>query len=143
MPEPDIYTVLYYAKTIAILNPYKLEPITQLEDIYNNIPPDLDVKWVEIWQELEKNCPDSPCILCGLGRAYELEKQNQEAEQTYKKAIKYARKSESCAPLAYYRLALLYNQINRKDDAIYILKKGIKKYPDNGALVKYLEQLQQ
>ncbi len=143
LPEPDIYTVLYYAKTIAILNPYKLEPITQLEDIYNNIPPDLDVKWVEIWQELEKNCPDSPCILCGLGRAYELEKQNQEAEQAYKKAIKYARKSESCAPLAYYRLALLYNQINRKDDAIYILKKGIKKYPDNGALVKYLEQLQQ
>lgn len=140
LQDANIETIFYYSTTLISLTPYELEPITQIEDIHNNIHYFSPQEWLEIWKDLENKFPDSPCILCGLGRAYELSQQKTEAEQIYKKATQYARKSDECTQLAYYRLAKLMYLSGQIDNAISLLKKAIRLYPDNSILQTLLEE---
>ena len=138
--DADIESIFYYSSTLITLTPYKIEPIIQIEDIYDNTDYLSKKEWVELWSDLKEKAPDSPCILCGLGRAYELSQQTKEAEKIYKKAIGYARKSEECAQLAYYRLAILEYSSGNKNEAISLLKKAIRLYPNNNLFQQLLEE---
>lgn len=137
----DLETVFYYNTTLISLIPYKPGPIIQMEEIQENTHYLSEQEWVDIWNKLENRIPDSPCILCGLGRAYEIAQQKTEAEQAYRKAIRYARKSDECTQLAYYRLVKLLYQSGQKNEAIITLNKSIRLYPNNPILKTLLEKL--
>ncbi|MGC8846240.1 MAG: tetratricopeptide repeat protein, partial [Candidatus Hydrogenedens sp.] len=136
----DIEGMFYYSTSLISIIPYKLEPIIQIEDIHDNIHYFSEKEWIDLWSDLRDKTPDSPCILCGLGRAYELSRQKEEAEKTYKKAIRYARKSEECTQLVYYRLAKLEYLSGNRNEAISLLKKAIRLYPDNILLQQLLKE---
>lgn len=138
--DADIESIFYYASTLITLTPYEIEPIIQIEDIYDNTDYLSEKEWIELWSDLRDKIPNSPCILCGLGRAYELSQQTKEAEKIYKKAIEYARKSDECAQLAYYRLARLVYLSGNKNKAITLLKKAIRLYPNNNLFQQLLEE---
>ncbi len=138
--DTNLDTLFYYNTTLISLIPYRLEPITQIEEIHENIRYLSEQEWIEIWKDLESKFPNSPCILCGLGRAYELSEQNTEAQHVYEKAIRYVRKSDECAQLVYYRWVKLLYQSGQKNNAITLLKKAIRQYPNNPILKSLLEQ---
>ena len=138
--DADIESIFYYSTTLISIIPYKIEPIIQIEDIHDNIHYFSEKEWIELWSDLRNKTPDSPCILCGLGRAYELSRQTNEAKKIYKKAIGYSHKSEACAQLAYYRLAKLEYSLGNRKEAISLLKKAIRLYPDNVLLKQLLEE---
>lgn len=132
--EIELPEKFFYAKKLISLTPYKIEPITLLEGLQTPTTYFSEQDWLDLWQNLETAIPDSPCILCGLGRAYEQLQKYPEAEQAYRQALKYKRKSKDCTQLAYYRLANLLNILGKKDNAIEVLKKATRLYPDNQAI---------
>ncbi|GEM_PF-1697429 len=140
LQNTDLEKVFYYSNTLISLIPYKLEPIIQMEEIQENIQYFSEQEWIELWLELKNKFPDSPCILCGLGRAYELNEQKPVAKSTYENAIYYARKSQDCAQLAYYRLAKLLYSSTQIEHALILLKKAIKLYPNNQTLQNLFEE---
>ncbi len=140
-PSQNPFLATYYARTFINLKPYDIEPIDILESIYINtqfIPTD---EWTSIWKDLQQKHPDSSCILCGLGRAFEISGDIDSAETTYIKATKQSRKNDSCIPLAYYRLIKLYINKNELNKAQNTLNQALKYYPNNPPLLTLHKEL--
>lgn len=138
-PNPVLAT--YYAKTLVELQPYKIEPITSLEQIYENtqfIPVN---EWIAIWKDIERKYPKSPCILCGTGRALEKSGDYKSAEEYFIRAIRKGKRDNPCVPLAYYRLIKLYLNQSKKEEAYTLLKKALKHYPDNPSLLELQREM--
>lgn len=82
-----------------------------------------------------------------LGKAFESNKDYENAIKAYKSAIRLAEKEDITPPNPFYRLAVIYRKLKRKDDEIAILEEGIKKtnYPQaktgHNRLVDRLEKL--
>ena len=105
----------------------------------------LTIKQNETWKEpipfyirTLKYAPTSIRALNDLGRLYEFERRDKEAEELYKKAIKTA----PGFPLPYNNLAVIYHNLGRNEEALALYKKALELdpyYPDalNNIAVTY------